>query len=216
MYLLSGDEVIYISKFLYPRDMISFRLVCKWLSISLCIRKKVDDETTNITHSTQNIARRKRCYACGLLFFDSLDMELHYICECKLFRKNYDMKLNYIPKMNWISEPYTLSMGYVLLSHNDIECTKSNCSCQSKKEFTQKILSNYCRLETDYGIIMFDIRNYVRKKIIFTDCIVYKPIVWDGKSDRSPKILQTPEHLWVILNYTHKIIPIRKVTAIYL
>lgn len=211
MYSLPDDIVQHIGNYLYPRDKICLRLVTKWMSDIIKIPYKVDDEHQNITYSTSNIYKRKRCHVCGVLFEKSVDSNL---CQCKTYP-------NYLPPLEWLQKTYTTSRGYSLLSYYDLECTKDSCSCESRKIDNLSVSGVYflherrCpiyRLETDYGVVVFDSGVYEGKKILFTDCVVYRPLISIDRWMKLPEVLQTSTHYWIVLNYSYAIIPIRRIT----
>lgn len=239
--LLYDDVLLHITKFLFPRDIISIKLLNRYFSKKIFFSGKIDDNTQNITHITEKISNRIRCIECGVIFYSIFELELHILD----YHKNYENTITEIKLSNFndLISSFTRRIRNIvslqLLSINDIDCVKNNCNCMSKNFLKctysdmvriltpvgHKIYFKY-KLFTNYGIVDMDTEFYTKQNILFTDYIYYYPSTsnnkynkWKNDNDiKKPRILQTKYHHWIILhNYSRhiKIIPILRIEKIF-
>lgn len=211
--ILSEDLLLYITKFLYSRDVVSLRLCSKYFKNSIHFTGKIFDGKEDITYSTISIGKLNLCKYDHILSTD--EIEVKYCLKCD-DPHNDKIDLNSMVVIN------ITKYKYILFSIRDMDCLKGNCTCDSKKQLfihnpnlPKSLILNYkskyfgsCPqyiLETDYGRIKFNTELYKKENVIFTDIIIYKEINFGGKL---PSIIQTSKHHWVLLKYSTKLIPI--------
>lgn len=206
-----NDILLYLTKYLYTRDMIRLRLTSRYFRDHIQCYYKIFDDTKEITFVTDSIQKTKCCTICGLIITEDGDVKFEYCPRCNIFygKLNLDQKTIYI----------TNSRKYTLFSMQDLDCFTGTCFCQSKKKlfYHPNLPSSLVPVgrgrrekfpkfifETDYGRVCFDSSKYTKKNVLFMDIIIYY-------SQSGPEILQTFKHHWVVLKYSKKIIPIKNI-----
>lgn len=218
--LLPKDILLYTIEYIFPKDLYSLRRTNKYLQMNIINLINLDDEKDDITYRTDIISNRERCEVCGSIFSSRFKKDIHQI------KRHDDINIGEILK-NLQIFPYNTIKPYYLISLYDRDCSTGNCSCLSKKMLHNKFnlpfniipidrtLNKKYTLETNYGFICMDTSFYKKKVLIFTDCIVYEPILdnfWKTPMDfKCPCILQTKNHWWLLLKYSRKLVPIKNI-----
>ena len=215
------DILLYITKYLYSRDLINLKLCSVYFNKNIDYNGKIIDHTQDIIHNIQILLRIQHCKVCGhILSRDEAEIEYCYRCE-DTFMDKIDVKSMYVVDMKYVRY-------YTLFSSQDLECLRGNCNCESKrylfihpnlprtlvpkKSFRKDSYKiNYPKyiIETDYGKMLFDSKKYEKQNILFTYVIIYTTIY------SLPKILQTDKHHWLVLNNSMmKVIPIKNIIPV--
>lgn len=220
--LLPNDIFIDILSYLFPLDLVNIKISCKHFNTQIEFLGKIDDSDEDITHISCAVSLRKRCDICGYIY----PRDIPKLCpfhrglpSCQVIP---DINHYTIYQLNPFSEKIRREQ-FSLLSLYDSDCLLGNCNCESKIYLTKKknLIEDWRNtritfiLETDYGYTEFHPSSYIHYAPQFYQETIYTPDkAWKKEYPEGflrPNILQTSTHHWIILKYSNKIIPIKKI-----